>query len=426
MARVIGKLSVLGVKATTKPGLYADGGGLNLRVDKGGAKSWTLRFMLSGKAREMGLGSTSTVSLADARRRAQELRDELKHEGRDPIEARKAKREAARAEQVAMVQREAASRTTFGVVVDEFLRQNEKQWRNAKHRQQWRVTLETYAAHIWNMPVSQIDTPTVLACLRPIWNTKNETAVRTRQRIERVLDAARVLGHRSGENPARWRGNLDAILPRVSKRDRGHHAAMPFSEVGAFVRDLRAQPSVTARALEFLILTAARSGEVRGAVWSEVDLEAAVWTVPADRMKAGKEHRVPLVARAVEILRGLAAFAPQIDGAPKKDALVFPSVKAGGVLSDMTLSMHMRRMGHADATPHGFRASFRTWVTEATNTPREVAEACLAHTVGDATEQAYARGDMFERRRVLMAAWYDYIEQQPASNVVAFSRPGVA
>ncbi len=423
MARKIGKLSAVGVKAATKPGLYGDGNGLYLRVQKDGSKAWTLRYMTAGKAREMGLGSVNIVPLADARRRAQELISALKYDGIDPIAAQRAKREAARTEQAAVQKAETASRATFSVVVDEFLREQESEWGNAKHRQQWRNTLKTYAAPIWNMPVNQIETSHVLACVQPIWKSKTVTAVRTRQRIEKVLDAATVLEYRTGENPARWRGHLDKLLSRPSKRDRGHHAAMMFEQVGAFVRDLRAQAAITARMLEFLILTAARSGEVRGAVWSEVDLEAATWTVPAERMKAGKEHRVPLVPRAVEILRGLAAFAPQIDGAPKKDALVFPSVKKGGVLSDMTLSMHMRRMGHADATPHGFRASFRTWVTDATNTPREVAEACLAHAIGDATEQAYARGDMFERRRVLMQAWCDYLEAEPASNVVAFTRP---
>ncbi len=422
MAQKIGKLNAVGVRQATGPGLYGDGGGLYMRIHKDGSKAWSLRYMLAGKAREMGLGPIAAVPLAEARRRAQELRAALKHDGIDPIEAQRAKRQAARAEQVAATKADDASRATFGLVVDEFLSQNEKQWRNAKHRQQWRNTLVTYAAPIWNMPVGQIDTTHVLECLKPIWLAKTETAVRTRQRIERVLDAARVLGHRDGENPARWRGNLASILAKPSKRDRGHHAAMAFEMVGDFVRELQAQEGITPRALEFLILTAARSGEVRGATWAEVDLEAATWTVPATRMKGGKEHRVPLVPRAVEILRGMMALAPVVDGKPASDANLFPSAKRGKPVSDMTLSMALRRMGHADATPHGFRSSFRTWVTEATSTPREVAEVCLAHAIGDATEQAYARGDMFERRRTLMQTWADYLATKATANILQFKQ----
>ena len=288
-------------------------------------------------------------------------------------------------------------------------------FRNAKHRSQWRNTLATYTTPIWNKRLAEIETDDVLACLKPIWQAKAETASRVRGRIERVLDAAAARGLRSRDNPARWRGHLANLLPKRQKLARGHHAAMPFVDVPVFVERLREVEGVSARALEFTILTAARSGEVLGARWSKIDLDAKVWTVSAGRMKAAREHRVPLSERAVEILSALAAV--------KIGDYVFPGAKRGSPLSVMALTMVMRRMGMEAFTVHGFRSAFRDWAGERTNFPREVAEAALAHVVGDETERAYRRGDALEKRRALMEAWAIFCEPNTSNIVVPLARP---
>jgi integrase len=277
----------------------------------------------------------------------------------------------------------------------------EGQWRNEKHRAQWRMTLEAYCAPLANESVSAITTEHVLACLSPIWKTKAETAARLRGRIERVLDYARARGWRAGENPARWRGHLKSILPARQKLARGHHAAMPYQRVPTFVASLPDRQAVASRALEFLILTASRSGEVLGAQWGEIDLDESLWTIPAARMKAGKEHRVPLPTKAVAILR------PLHEG--RISDFAFPGQKAGRPLSNMALVMLMRRMGVDQYTVHGFRSSFRDWAGDATQFPRELAEQALAHRVGNETERAYRRSDALDRRRQLMEAWSDFV-----------------
>jgi integrase len=335
------------------------------------------------------------VPLAKARALAEEARREVRN-GIDPIAARAVVEEA----------KDESPILTFGAFADTLVDEIEGGFRNAKHRYQWRRTLEVYAASIRDKPIDQITTDDVLACLRPIWLTKQETAARLRGRIERVLDAAKARGLRDGENPARWRGHLSNLLPRRQKLQRGHHAAMPFDEVPAFVARLREREAVSALALEFTILTAARTGEVFGATWGEIDLEARLWTVPAARTKAGREHRVPLVDRAVAILEAAAALRTD----PSPAAFVFPGGRAGRPLSNMAFKALFERMGVTGITAHGFRSSFRDWAGECTPFPREVAEAALAHVVGDETERAYRRGDALEKRRQMMATWAGYCD----------------
>jgi integrase len=372
---------------------------------------------MGGKQKECGLGSLKAVSLADARTAAADCR-KLLADGKDPIAERREQRRDV---------------PTFGAAADALIASLAPSFKSPVHQAQWETTLGKVAydskkvridraahdAHVKALKalrdkrVDVIDTADVLSVLRPIWFEAPETASRLRGRIERVLDAARVEGHRSGENPARWRGHLSALLTRPDKRNRTHHAALPFDEVPAFVARLRNTGGISARALEFAILTAARTGEVLGAVWQEFDLEGKLWTVPATRMKAGREHRVPLSDRAMAILAEMAAFGRE------PDAHVFPGQKRSKPLSGMALEMAVRRLGAA-ATPHGFRSSFRDWAGEVTHFPREVAEAALAHVVGDATERAYRRGDALAKRRELMDAWGRWCEPK-ASNIVALS-----
>lgn len=387
---------------TAKPGKYEDGQGLRLVVSETGAKRWVLRITIAGKRVEMGLGGFPAISLAEARDKAGEAR-KLAKAGADPVAARRAERAPS------------TTGTSFGEFAAALVDDIEAGFRNEKHRQQWRNTLATYCGPIWAKPVADITTDDVLECLKPIWTTKAETASRVRGRIERVLDAARAKGLRAGENPARWRGHLANLLPKRHKLTRGHHAAMPFAEVPAFLAKLRAVEGAPARALEFTILTAARSGEVLGARWSEIDLGAKVWTVPAARMKAGREHRVPLSPRAVAIIEAMA-------GARASDC-VFPGARRGRPLSVMAMAMLLRQ--HAPGvTVHGFRSAFRDWCGERTHFPRELAEAALAHTVGDATERAYRRGDALEKRRELMEAWALFCEPK-AGNVIPLVRSSV-
>ncbi|MFG1201775.1 integrase arm-type DNA-binding domain-containing protein [Xanthobacter aminoxidans] len=408
MALKLNRLNARQVSTTTKPGRHADGSGLYLVVEPSGSKRWAFLFRWkadpsqpgTGKLREMGLGSAISVSLAAARDAAVRVREAIAL-GRDPIADRKAVESRAKV-------------PTFGEVAEAHIAAMAPAWRNPKHVDQWRMTLSVergddgayldsgYCVALRDRAVDLIATEDVLAALTPIWSTKNETASRVRGRIEAVLDAAKAKGLRSGENPARWKGLLSLALPKRQKLQRGHHAAMPYAVVPAFVKRLRLVRGMSAYALEFAILTAARSGEVRGARWSEMDLKAKVWTVPAARMKAGREHRVPLCPRAVEILETLA----QVKQEP--DDLIFPGQRKGAPLSDMSLTALLRRL-KVEATVHGFRSSFRDWAGDHTTFPREVAEAALAHATGDATELAYRRGDALEKRRKLMEAWGTFV-----------------
>lgn len=389
MPRKARELTALEVSRLTQPGFHFVGGvaGLALLVSNTGARSWVLRVMVGGKRRDMGLGGFPDVTLAGARTKAREARDKI-DAGVDPILERSQLQSALRAAQVAAL--------TFEQAAQKYIEAHEKGWKNAKHGQQWRNTLKTYAYPlIGPVLVRDIGTPQVKAVLEPIWHTKAETATRVRNRIELVLDWAIAHEYREGPNPARWRGHLDKMLPRRSKvAPTKHHEALPVADVGAFMVKLREQDGIGARALEFAILTAARSGEVRGATWDEIDLEAGVWTVPGERMKVGKEHRVPLSKPAIRILKAQ----------PHRKGLVFPAPRSGDVLSDMTLSAVLRRM-EVPAVPHGFRSTFRDWAAERTSYPNEMAELALAHTIGDKVEAAYRRGDMFEKRRRMMEDW---------------------
>lgn len=381
MARALHKLSDAAAKATRKAGRHSDGGGLYLNVSPTGTKSWLFMWVTDGKRREMGLGAYPAVSLAVARHKAGECRLAVAGGG-DPIAAR---------------DREEVP--TFGECCEKFLASMEKSWRNEKHRAQWRMTLTEYGKSITNRRVSAVHTEDVLSILNPIWLSKPETASRLRGRIERVLDFAKVKGWRLGENPALWRGHLKNVLPARRKLTRGHHAAMPYRDVPGFIERLRGLEAMSARALEFLILTAARSGEVLEAKWDEFDLEAGLWTVPATRMKAGKEHRVPLPKPALAIVRALHES--------RISDFVFPGQAKDRPLSNMAFAKLMERMKAETYTPHGFRSAFRDWAGDRTSFPREVAEQALAHRVGDATERAYRRADALEKRRQLMAAWAD-------------------
>jgi integrase len=388
----LGRLSARKVE-TAKPGKYSDGGNLYLIVSATGARKWVLRFTHRGRPKEMGLGSATDVPLADARDKADAAR-RIVAKGLNPIEERE----------------RSADTPTFGTVADDVRESLSAGFRNEKHKAQWRMTLETYAAPLRGKPVDAITTDDVLSVLKPIWLEKPETASRLRGRIEKVLDAAKAQGHREGENPARWRGHLDHLLSRPSKLTRGHHAAMAYEAVPDFVGQLRDREATAALALEFCILTAARTGEVLGAKWSEIDLEKKLWTVPPARMKAGREQRVPLPRRAIWILESLAHT--------KVGEYVFAGQQTGKPMSSMAMEMMLRRMKVQDATVHGFRSSFRDWAGNESSFPREIIEAALAHVIGDKAEQAYRRGDALEKRRTLMEAWAAYCEPRTIGNIV--------
>jgi integrase len=403
MAR-IGRLTALKVgRLTARPGMHPDGGGLYLQVTENGA-SWIYRYMLNGRAREMGLGPLALFGLQDARAKALDAR-KLRHEGIDPIEARKAARARERLD--------AAKAMTFKQCAEAYINAHRAGWRNAKHAAQWETTLATYAGPVINaLPVQTIDTALVLKVLEPIWATKPETASRLRGRVESILDWAKVRGYREGENPARWRAHLDKLLPARSKVRRvEHYAALPYAELPGFLVALREQEGIAARALEFTILTAARTGESMGATWNEINWADKVWTIAATRMKAGKEHRVPLCDRALAILREVkpAEVAPN-----HAEQFVFPGGKPGQPLSNMAFLMLLRRMARDDLTAHGFRSTFRDWAAERTNFPSEVVEMALAHAVGDKVEAAYRRGDLFNKRRRLMSAWSEFCARAAA------------
>ncbi len=407
-------LTPLAVK-NAKLGRHADGGGLHLLVKESGARSWVYRYMLGGKSRDVGLGPAGPdgVSLAQARDARDALRLKVKA-GIDPLEERQ--REAAEA--LAAAQAAEVAGVTFRAVAETYIATNEESWRNPKHRQQWSNTLASYVYPvIGDLPVAEVDTAHVLKIIEPIWKGKAETASRIRGRIETVLDSAKARGYRQGENPARWRGHLAQILPARTRLSRGHHKAMPYDQIPAFVRALHTRKAVAALALEFAILTAARSGEVIGASWNEIDLGKAVWTIPAERMKAAKEHRVPLSSRAVEILESLKLLGSD---------WLFPGA-TGGKLSGMAMAMLMRRM-KVDATVHGFRSGFRDWSAECTGYAHEVCEMALAHVIGNKAEAAYRRGDLFDKRRRLMADWASYCASDGAAdgNVTPIRKTDVA
>jgi integrase len=408
MARKLERLTALTARRAEKPGYYPDGGGLYLHVTKSKSKSWAFRFMLAGRAREMGLGPYPDVELYEARGKALEAR-KLRREGFDPIERRKAARVAARLE--------AAKSLTFRRCAEDYIASHRKGWRTEKQAVLWTSTLASYVEPVFgDLPVQFIDTGLVMRVLSPIWGQKPETASRVRGRIESILDWARVHGYRSGENPARWRGHLDKLLPKQSKvAPVKHHAALPYDEIGAFMEALRAQEGIAARALEFAILTATRTGEVIGARWNEIDLIKAEWIAPAERTKTAKPHRVPLSPPVLSIIAKL----PQVEDNPH----VFFGAKRGKSISNMSMLMTLRRMGRSDVTVHGFRSSFRDWAAEATTSPNEVAEMALGHIVANKVEAAYRRGDLFEKRRQLMDEWARYCTT-PAlgNNVVPLSR----
>ena len=394
MARKINQLSAAQVAKETRPGRYGDGGGLWLQVSQFGTKAWIFRFMLNGRARQMGLGSVDTFSLKEARERARLARQQLA-DGVDPIEARNERKAAARAED--------SKRVTFADAAALYIKAHAPGWRNAKHADQWANTLDTYAKPvIGDLSVADIDTGHVMKILEPIWSEKPETASRVRGRVEAVLDWARARHYRTGDNPARWKGHLDHLLPAKAKVAKVRHMpALPYAELPAFMGRLADMESVSARALEFTILTAVRTNETIGARWSEIDLTTKTWTIPADRMKADREHRVPLCDRALDILASL----PREDG----NDHVFIGGRKGRGLSNMAMLELLRGMdGVSGVTVHGFRSTFRDWAAESTNFPREIAEAALAHVLKDKTESAYQRGDLLEKRRRLMSAWDGY------------------
>jgi integrase len=401
----MGKLSALRIKSLVRPGRYGDGDGLWLQVRDAERRAWLFRYRWHGRARAMGLGPLADVALADAREAARECRALLR-KGLDPIEHRRAQRAA---EQL-------AASPPFKTVFELYLAAHEAGWRNDKHKAQWRSTLESYALpKLGTRPVSEVATGDVTAVLQPIWTKLPETANRLRGRLEAVLDFAKARGWRSGDNPARWRGHLNNLLPSRAKLAKvKHHAALPYADVAGFVTALRKQPGIAAKALEFAILTAARTGEVIGARWSEIDQARALWTVPAERMKSGREHRLPLSDRAREILEEMNELGGEY---------VFPGGKPDAPLSNMAMTAVLRRMKRTDITVHGFRSTFRDWAAETTGYAREVAEAALAHTLKDRVEAAYKRGDLLEKRRRLMADWSTYCaDSRPRRGVVALKR----
>ncbi len=390
------ELSPLAVSRLTEPGFHRVGGvtGLYLQINERGARSWVLRMMVGTKRRELGLGGFPTVGLADARTKARAVREQVEN-GLDPIAEKRKKREMLIAEQ---------RRPTFKKCAEQFMAMKSAEWRNDKHRQQWVNTLNQYAyPTIGDLPVHEISQRHVLTILEPIWTVKTETANRVRGRIENVLDWATAHGERTGVNPARWRGQLDKLLPSPKKIAKVvHHPALPYEQLAEFQRRLNQYPSISAKALGFAILTAARSGEVRGATWEEIDFAKRIWTVPADRMKGGKEHRVPLSRRAIALLKTLP---------PQKTGIVFATQK-GNALSDMALTMLLRGVWPG-ITAHGFRSSFRDWAAEQTSFPREVCEQALAHALPNQVEAAYRRSDLFDKRRELMDQWAAFCRKKP-------------
>jgi integrase len=394
-------LTVRTIEVAKEPGRHSDGNGLYLVVRPGGSKQWMFLYRRGGKLKEMGLGSAAKgVTLAMARGLRDDARAVLAR-GDDPLEARRAAGEA-----VAAVQ-------TFGAYALALVDRIEGGFSNPKHRQQWRNTLETYCTPIWTTAIDRIDTAGVLDCLTPIWQSKPETASRVRGRIERVLNAAKAERLRAGENPAAWRGHLDATLPKPAKLTRGHHAALAYVDMSAFMVDLRARPAMAAMALELAVLTATRTSEVLNAKWT--DLDAGLWTIPAERMKARREHRVALSKRVLAIVT-------ELDKA-RTSEFVFPGQKPNKPLSNMAMLMLLDRMGRRGSiTSHGFRSTFSDWASEVSPYSSELRETALAHTIGNKAEAAYRRGDALEKRRAMMEAWAQWCEPK-AANVLPFAKP---
>lgn len=394
MAHSLNKLSARFISTVSAKGRYADGGGLYLQVGTTAEKSWLFRFQLNGRARAMGLGPVHTVSLADAREHAFVCRRQVL-DGKDPIEERRRERLAGITE--------AAEVRTFQWCAESNIKSHNAAWNNLKHAQQWTNTLTRYVFPAFGrLPVASIETHNVLEALEPIWTTKPETASRVRGRVEAVLDWTKVRGLRNGENPARWRGHLDKLLPAPSKVAKPrHHAALPFDDAPAFMVDLKQRDAIAARGLEFLILTAARTGEVIGAKWDEIDADVGIWTVPAERMKAGKEHRVPLSKSAAKLIETMTAV--------RMNDYVFPGTRPKSPLSNMAFLQLLKRMQCSGVTPHGFRSTFRDWASERTTYPSEVAEQALAHTISSKVEAAYRRSDLFEKRRAMLQDWDNFL-----------------
>ena len=391
------KLTVVAVQRMREPGLHGDGLGLYLNVAATGSKSWIYRYMLHGRARSMGLGSVHDVTLAQAREKAARYRSIVKS-GIDPLEGKHAERAQHRAD--------AARRINFTEAAVQYIQAHKDSWKNAKHHSQWANTIRDYAKPIiGDMDVANITTEHILRVMQPIWSDKTETAVRLRGRIEKILDWCSVRGFRAGANPARWKGNLDSLLPPAARvQKRGHFAALPYKDMGAFMQELKAAAGTAARAVEFAILTATRSGEVRGAKWEEINLRERLWIIPAERMKMGKEHRVPLSDGALTVLHSMS---------PQEHGLVFPGIEKNGQprpMSDMSMTAVLRRMKHNEITVHGFRSTFRDWCAETTDYSNEVAEMALAHIVSNKVEASYRRGDLMDKRRALMNDWAKYCE----------------
>jgi integrase len=406
MTALGGRLSSLTVKHARKPGMLADGNGLYLQVTRANARSWIFRYYRNGKSREMGLGSLNAVGLAGARLKAAACRG-LLADGIDPIAARDAERTQRALEDARAI--------TFDQCAEAFITAHGAAWKNRKHVAQWKATLRTYVSPVFgSLPVQAVDVALIMKVLEPIWTTKPETASRVRGRIESVLNWAKARGYRTGENPALWKGHLDNLLPARSKiANIKHHAALHYDQTSQFVDALRRQNGIASLALEFAILTAARTGEIIGARWAEIDLEAKVWTVPASHMKNGREHRVPLSVEALAVLTKVSQGEPE--------EFVFAGRKKRP-MSNMAFLMLLRRMGHDKLTGHGFRSTFRDWAAERTNFQAEIAEAALGHVVGNKVEAAYRRGDFFEKRRRLMETWAQFATTAPGDAVVVSLR----
>ena len=406
--KTLHRLTVKAVDNFDTPGDYNDGGGLYLQVSPWITKSWMLRYRIHGRQRAMGLGSYPAVTVKEARERASDAKRQVR-DGVDPIEARNARALQARLS--------SAKTATFTDCASAYIESHRAGWANPKHAAQWSATLETYAYPVFGpLPVQAVDTTLVMKCVEPIWREKTETASRVRGRIESVLDWAKVRGYRDGENPARWRGHLDKLLPARTKVTKvKHHAAMPYADMAPFMRELRGREGIAPKALEFVILTAARVSEAVNAKWSEFNLNRKLWTVPAERMKAKREHRVPLSSLALKLLERLEA--------QREGDYVFP----GWTIPDKPLTgaaclTLLDDMGHADLTTHGFRSSFRDWAAEQTNFPREIAEAALGHVLSNKTEAAYQRGDLLDRRGLLMQAWAQYCTKQQSAKVISLGQ----
>ncbi|WP_226649021.1 tyrosine-type recombinase/integrase [Microbulbifer variabilis] len=407
----MGKLTVKGIEGIKTPGKYDDGDGLRLFVQVSGARSWVLRYQLHGKRREMGLGSLNDVSLKQARVEAG-IQKRLILQGVDPVEERRRTQQ----KQKAAAQGEKAKTVMFRDMAADYIEAHRGGWKSTKHTQQWENTLQQYAFPVIGDKAScDVSTDDVLEMLKPIWLEKPETASRVRNRVELVLDAAKARGLREGENPARWRGHLDKLLPKRSKvRQVKHHSALPWAELPEFMLEIAKREGLAFRAMELTILTATRTSEVLEATWDEIDFEAKSWTIPAERMKAGKEHRVPLAPPVIALLESI----PRVDDS----RFLFPGRDEGRPLSNMAMLMALRRVGRGDLTVHGFRSTFRDWAGEMTPHPRDVCEQALAHSLGDSVEAAYRRGDLFEKRKSLMADWAAYATTALADNVVSIRK----